>query len=90
MVADMAKSKVFSSGSLVWNCKVPEKLPGLLLSANISITVLSLAARVAGRAPTRLKPLGKLRLLRFRSASPMFLTVKVLLRVPPTIVLPKS
>ena len=37
-----------------------------------------------------LNPVGRVRLLRFKTAVPRFLTVKVLLRVVPTIALPKS
>ena len=44
---------------------------------------------LAGKFPTKLNPVGKVRLLRFKAAVPRFLTVKVLLRVPPIIALPK-
>ena len=37
-----------------------------------------------------LNPVGKVRLLRFKTAVPRFLTVKFLLRVVPTMTLPKS
>ena len=47
-------------------------------------------ATVAGKVPTRLNPVGKVTFPRLKSAVPKFLTVKVLLRVPPTVMLPKS
>jgi hypothetical protein len=37
-----------------------------------------------------LNPVGRVRLLRFKAAVPRFLTLKVLLRVPPIVALPKS
>lgn len=46
-------------------------------------------ARVVGKVPMRLNPVGRVGLLRFKSAVPRLLIVKVLVRVLPTVVLPK-
>ena len=54
------------------------------------MVVEALTATLVGRVPTKLNPLGRLRLLRLSVATPVFLIVKVLVRVLPTVVSPKS
>ena len=57
----------------------------MVLSAT-DMVVEPLTATLGARVPTKLNPSGSLRLLKLSAAVPMFLIVKVLVRVLPAVV----